>query len=319
MRILVSGSTGFIGSALTEALAARGDNVVRLVRRAPSGPGEVLWNPQPGRPGEAPVESGALEGLDAVVHLGGDPIAAGRWTAAKKARIRASRVDGAAGLARTLAGLNRKPRVFVCASAVGIYGDRGEETLIESSPPGTGFLAETGRAWEAACHPAAQAGIRVAHARFGMVLHPFGGALSKLLPIFRLGAGGPLGSGRQWMSWIAREDAVGALLHILATEALRGPVNCVAPEPVRNAEFTRALGSALRRPAFFPVPAFGLRLLFGEMANEALLASARVLPERLRETAYRFRFPRLEPFLRQALQGVSPLRTEHRISGSSGG
>lgn len=293
MKILVSGSSGLIGTEAISLLTQKGHSVTRLVRSKRTGHDEILWNPV-----ARILDSRNLEGFDAVIHLAGDPIAQGRWTPEKKASIRDSRVKGTRFLAESLARLKSPARVFLCASAVGIYGSRGEEVLTEESPPGKGFLPEVGQEWEGACEPAAQRGIRVVNARFGIVLSPKGGALRKMLPLFRFGLGGVLGRGRQWMSWISLPDAGGAILHALQTESLRGPVNVVSPNPVTNRQFTEGLGRALKRPALFPAPAFAVRLLFGEMADEALLASARVEPKRLKATGYRFRHPELEPALR---------------------
>jgi uncharacterized protein (TIGR01777 family) len=295
MKILVSGSTGLIGSALKQALVADGHQVAGLVRANPK-PGDVLWNPVAGTLNPAP-----LEGFDAVIHLAGDPIAEGRWNAEKKARIRDSRVKSTKLLAETLSKLARPPKVLLCASAVGIYGHRGEEVLKEDSSAGLGFLAEVGKAWEAAAEPAARKGIRVANLRFGIVLTPHGGALKKMIPPFKLGIGGAFGSGRQFISWIALEDAVGAIRHVLSKPEISGPVNIVAPEPVTNAHFSKSLGKALHRPAIIPMPAFGVRILFGEMADEALLASTRVEPDRLLSSGYNFRHKTLEEALRSML------------------
>jgi len=293
MRILISGASGLIGSALARRLAASNE-VVRLVRHRTAGDAEIAWNPDAGT-----IDAGALEGLDAVVHLAGENVGAGRWTAAKKARIRASRVEGTSLLARTLAGLTRPPRAMVSASAIGFYGDRGGEELDETSGAGRGFLAEVCRAWEAAAAPASEAGIRVVLARFGVVLARQGGALARMLPLFRLGLGGRLGSGRQFMSWIALEDAVGALAFVLENESLEGPVNVTSPQPVTNRQFTASLARVLRRPALLHAPAFALRAALGEMAEEMLLASARVFPRRLLASGYRFAQPDLETALRE--------------------
>ncbi|HWP35888.1 MAG TPA: TIGR01777 family oxidoreductase [Thermodesulfobacteriota bacterium] len=300
MRVLVSGSTGFIGSALVPVLEARGDTVVRLVRRPPR-PGEaaVAWDPQAGR-----LDPAGLEGFDAVVHLAGENVAAGRWTAERKRRIRDSRVEGTRLLCEGLARLTRPPQVLVAASAIGYYGDRGAEWLTEESPPGTGFLAEVARAWEGATEPAADRGIRVVRLRIGVVLSPAGGALARMLPLFRRGLGGRIGSGRQYLSWIALPDLTGAVAHVLGPAGPAGPVNAVAPNPVTNAEFAETLGRVLGRPARLPAPAALLRLALGEMADEMLLASARVQPARLLATGYRFRYPELEPALRALLAGT---------------
>lgn len=302
MKILISGSTGLIGTELTEHLSRKGVEVGRLVRAKSSASGpQVLWNPV-----ARIIDSKSLEGFDAIVHLGGDPIAEGRWTPEKKARIRDSRVRGTRFLAESLARLSRPPKAFLCASAVGFYGDRGDETLTEESGPGKGFLPEVGQQWEEACQPAAQARMRVVNLRFGIVMSPKGGALKKMLPPFRFGLGGRLGSGKQWMSWISLPDAAGAIAHALGNESLKGPVNIVCPNPITNQEFTLALGRALHRPAVMPVPAFAVRLLFGEMADAALLASTRVEPKRLKSTGYRFQHPELESALCELLGGVRP-------------
>ncbi|HYB42214.1 MAG TPA: TIGR01777 family oxidoreductase [Candidatus Methylomirabilis sp.] len=302
MKVVVSGSTGLIGSALVPLLSNAGHEVIRLVRR-PSDRGQAVaaWDPEAGT-----LDRAALEGAGAVVHLAGEDIAGGRWTAAKKARIRDSRVQGTALLAGALASLARPPAVFAGASAVGYYGDRGDELLDEDSPPGAGFLAAVCRDWEAAAGPAAAAGARVLHLRFGVVLSAAGGALAKMLPAFRMGMGGPIGSGRQFVSWVAIDDAVRAIVHLLSAETARGPVNVVAPNPVTQADFARALGRVLGRPTVMPMPAFGARLMFGELADEALLASQRLAPARLAASGFSFRFPALEPALRH-LVGSSPM------------
>jgi uncharacterized protein len=302
VRVAITGSTGLVGSEVVTVLSAAGHEVVRLVRRVPA-PGEkaVRWDPAKGE-----VDAAGLEGFDAVIHLAGENVGSGRWTAARKAAIRDSRVNGTRLLCDTLAGLARPPKALVCASAIGIYGDRGEELLTEESPPGTGFLTEVCREWEAASAPTVQKGIRVATLRIGVVLSPKGGALSRMLPLFRAGLGGVIGSGRQYVSWVALDDLVGIVLHALQSGELRGPVNAVAPLPVTNREFTEALGKALSRPTLLSVPAFALRLaLGGEMADALLLASARGVPRRLEETGYRFRFPDLPAALRHLLAGPS--------------
>lgn len=297
MQILVSGSRGFIGSALVPFLTGQGHRVIRLIRATPA-PGEaaIQWDPVAGT-----ITPQGLEGLDAVVHLSGENIV-GRWTAQKKARIMESRVRGTRCLAEAVAALAQPPRVLVCASAVGYYGDRADALLEETSPSGEGFLAEVCRAWEAAAMPAQQRGIRVVHLRIGMVLGAAGGALALMLGPFRLGLGGILGTGRQYVSWVSVDDVAGAIGHVLVTDSLRGAVNVVAPQPVTNAEFTRTLGRVLRRPTVFPVPAGALRLAFGEMAGEILLGSTRVRPAQLERAAYRFRHPQLEPALRDLLR-----------------
>jgi len=295
MRVAITGSHGLIGSAVASALRARGDEVVRLVRGESGAPDEVAWQPDDGR-----IDAARLEGVDAAVHLAGATLAS-RWTPEQKEAIRKSRLLGTGLIARALAGLAARPRVLVSASAVGYYGDRGDEVLTESSEPGTGFLADVCREWEAAADPARRAGIRVAHPRFGVVLAGGGGILAKIVPIFKLGAGGPLGHGRQYLPWVAIDDAVGAVLLALDRDDLGGPVNSVAPHAATNREFTSALGHAIGRPALIPVPAAALRAMFGEMADEALLASQRVEPVRLAGAGYAFRFGELEPALRHVL------------------
>jgi hypothetical protein len=297
MIIAISGSSGLIGSALLRRLEAQGDRVLRLVRSRPAaGANEIAWDPARGT-----IDATRLEGVDAVVNLAGETIAAWPWSTARKARIRESRLQATTLLARTLAGLTRRPRVLVSASAVGYYGDRGAMPLDETSPAGTGFLADTCVEWEAAAEPAVRAGIRVVYPRIGMVLSREGGALAPLLLPFRFGLGGPIGSGRQYMSWIALDDLTGAIAHAISTDALQGAVNAVAPRPVTNAEFTRALGRAVRRPVILPFPAFAARLVLGEMADELLLSSARALPARLLATGFAFRHPEIDSALGAAL------------------
>lgn len=297
MRIIVSGSTGLVGSALVSFLEAGGHAVTRLARpTSPAIQPTAVWDPDAGT-----IDAAALAGHDAVVHLAGENIAAGRWTKKQQARIRDSRVHGTRLLAETLARLSAPPKVLVCASAIGFYGDRGDQWLAETSAPGEGFLPDVCRAWEAAAEPARAAGIRVVHLRFGVILSGAGGALARMLLPFKLGLGGKVGSGRQYMSWLALDDAVGIAHHALVTESLASPVNAVAPHPVTNYEFTKALGRVLRRPTVFPLPAFVARLALGQLADELLLASARVAPRRLEETGYPFRFAELEPALRHVL------------------
>jgi len=294
LRVLVSGARGLIGSALLPWLRGRGHETGVLTRHA-TGPGEIGWDPAGGT-----LEARAIEGFDAVVHLAGEPIAA-RWTPVRKMLIRESRVAGTRLLARRLAELERPPRVLVSVSAIGFYGDRGDELLDESSPPGEGFLPEVCRAWEEATAPAAAGGIRVVHPRLGLVLTTRGGALARLLPPFRLGLGGPLGDGRAWWSWVAIEDVIAVLERALADEGLAGAVNVVAPAAETNRVFTRTLGRVIGRPALVPVPALVLRAFFGEMADGALLASARVIPARLQAAGHAFRFPGIEEALRHLL------------------
>jgi uncharacterized protein len=298
MNILVTGASGLIGSALIPLLTTDGHHITRLVRSQPR-PGDmaVQWDPARGS-----IDAGKLEGVEGVVHLAGEAISE-RWTAEKKARIRDSRVKGTRLLCDTLAQLPTPPKVLVCASAIGYYGDRSAEVLTEESASGEGFLAEVCRAWEGATEPARQKGIRVVNLRFGVVLSTAGGALAKMLPPFRMGMGGILGSGKQYISWITLDDAIGAIRHALLTEPLQGPANAVAPQPVTNEEFTKTLGKVLGRPTLVPLPAFAARLMFGEMANELLLASARVQPAKLRATEYTFRYPDLEAGLRHLLRG----------------
>lgn len=296
MKILISGSSGLIGAALVPALSGAGHDVWRLVRGTGSPAAScIAWQPEQGT-----LDASALEGFDGVIHLAGEKIA-GRWTPEKKERIRNSRVQGTRLLCEALERLERPPRVVLCASACGIYGDRGDEPLTEESVHGKGFLADVVRQWEAATDPASRAGIRVVNLRFAMVLSPRGEPLAAMLPLFRLGLGGPLGSGRQMTSWVALDDVIGAALHALATEALAGPVNVAAPHPVRNAEFATILGHALHRPALLPAPAFALRLVFGDLADEVLLASQHLVPERLQASGYRFQYPDLAGALRHLL------------------
>lgn len=286
-RVLVTGVSGPIGAVLLPYLESQGAHVVRLVRGPAQGADQISWDPL------KPISPGAVSGFDCVVHLAGESIV-GRWTDDKKRRVRESRVLGTQHLATALSQTLKGPRVLICASAVGYYGNRGDEILIEESPGGQGFLAGVSREWEAATRPAAEAGIRTVNLRIGLVLSPKGGALEKMLTPFRLGLGGKIGSGQQWWSWIHVDDIVGAVHYAMHAESLSGPVNLVSPHAVRNADFTQALASVLRRPALFPLPTFLARLAFGgEMADELLLSSAHVEPERLRASGYSFRFPEL--------------------------
>jgi hypothetical protein len=298
-KVLISGASGMLGAALRRQLAVRGTPVVQLVRRAPGGQNELAWNPA-ASPAVANPEP--LVGCAAAIHLSGASVAGHRWTEAYKRELATSRVDSTRALARLLAGLRTPLRTLIVASAIGIYGDRGDELLDESSAPGTGFLAGLCQQWEEAARPAREASIRVVHARFGVVLGNGPGALGKMLPVFRLGLGGRLGSGRQWMSWVSLEDAIGAILFAIENQDLTGAINVTAPNPVTNAEFTRALTKQLRRPAILPAPVFALRLALGEMADEALLASARVVPQALLTAGFRFVHPTLPEALAAALR-----------------
>lgn len=298
MKILVTGSTGLVGSALLPFLRSKGHEVFRLVRsQAKTGPTEIYWNPEQGID-----DTSRLEGMDAVIHLAGENISEGRWTEAKKARIRDSRVKGTRVLSEALARLSQPPRALLSASATGYYGDRGDEIVREGSAPGSDFLAGVCRDWEAAAEPAAERGIRVVYLRFGVIFTPKGGALSKILAPFQFGVGGKLGSGKQYMSWIALDDVVGAIYHALTNETMSGPVNIVAPNPVTNYDFTKTLGRVISRPTLFPVPSFAIRLAFGEMGDAALLSSTRVEPARLKESGFVFQHPELEGALRQMLK-----------------
>ena len=292
MKIAITGASGLIGSALQPLLQGGGHQIAPLSRSG-SGPS---WNPSTGA-----VSAGALDGVDAVVHLAGENIAGGRWNEVRKQRIRDSRVEPTRRLSETLAALPNPPRVLVTASAIGYYGDRGDVVVDETTPAGTGFLPEVCQAWEAATGPAREAGIRVVHLRTGIVLTPAGGALGKMLLPFKMGVAGVLGSGAQYMSWVAIDDLLGAALFCLTNEGTSGPVNVVAPAPVTNREFTKTLGRVLSRPTIFPMPAFAARLAFGEMADALLLEGARVQPVALQDAGYQFGYPGLDGALRHVL------------------
>jgi uncharacterized protein len=294
-RVLVSGVSGPIGKALVPSLKSRGYDVVRLVRGPASGEDQISWDPS------NTLAPDAVSGFDAVINLSGESIM-GRWTAAKKTKIRDSRILGTTNLAEALARTKHKPQVFVCSSAIGYYGDRADELLKESSAPGTGFLPDVCCAWEAATQPAVEAGIRTVQIRTGIVLSAKGGALGAMLTPFKLGVGGRVGSGRQWMSWVDIQDMVGGIHHILKTDLLQGPVNMVAPRPVTNADFTRTLAAVLSRPAVLPIPSAAVKLLFGEMGETLLLGSQRVEPSKLVGSGYPFRFRDLQASLSSLLK-----------------
>ena len=296
MRIVVSGSTGLIGTALVQALKLRSHEVLPLVRRRVAvGEQAVAWDPERGM-----IDRDGLEGIDVVIHLAGENVF-GRWSAAKKQRIRESRVQGTRLLSDALAGLTRPPQALLAASAIGYYGDRGDEAVSEWSAPGEDFLAYVSRDWEGATTAAARAGIRVVNMRFGVVLTTAGGALAKMLPAFRLGLGGRVGSGNQYLSWIALDDTLNAIVHMLLTSRLAGPVNLTAPSPVTNREFARTLGKVLGRPAILPVPGFALRIAFGTEGAAMLQSGQRVLPGCLLASGFHFGFDTVEPALRHLL------------------
>jgi uncharacterized protein (TIGR01777 family) len=294
-RILVSGVSGPIGAALLPSLRTNGCSVVRLVRGAANGDDQISWDPA------EPLAPQKVSGFDAVIHLAGESIF-GRWTAAKKAKIRDSRVVGTFNLSSALAQAQDKPQVFVCGSAIGYYGNRGAEALREESPAGAGFLAEVCQDWDEATTPAVRADIRTAHIRTGVVLSPKGGALGAMLPPFKMGLGGRTGSGQQWLSWIDVRDMVGAIHHILKNDLIQGPVNMVAPKPVRNEEFAKTLAGVLSRPAIFPLPAFAVKLVFGEMGEDLLLGSQKVEASKLISTGYPFRYRELRTSLESLLR-----------------
>jgi uncharacterized protein (TIGR01777 family) len=293
-RILISGASGLIGSALVPSLESHGYEVIRLVRQQTDKSNEVPWDPM------CPIPPEQVSGYDAIIHLSGESIT-GRWTSAKKARIRDSRVISTRNLSEALAKFENPPKTFLCASATGYYGSRGDEVLTEESPAGAGFLPEVCQEWESATEAAAISGIRTANLRTGIILSREGGALKPMLLPLRLGLGGRIGSGRQWWSWIHIEDFVAAVHHILQNESVKGPVNMVSPNPVTNAEFTKTLAKALKRPAIFTIPAFAARIALGQLAEEALLASARVQPKKLLESGFQFEFLQLAVALRNLL------------------
>jgi len=296
MKIIVSGSSGLVGSALMLALQEAGHESVRLVR-SQGADDDIRWDPEKGE-----IDSRRLEGADALVHLAGESISEGRWTAAKKARIRDCRVQGTKLISETLASLEQKPATLVSASAVGYYGDRGDEICDESSGPGAGFLPDLCREWEAATEAARTAGIRVVNLRIGVVLSTKGGALAKMQPIFRCGLGGIIGSGRQYLSWISLHDLIRVILFTLTEESLAGPVNAVTPIAVTNRQFTKILGRALHRPTIFPLPAIAARIILGEMADGLLLSSARILPKQLLDAGFPFFLDELSLALEMILQ-----------------
>jgi uncharacterized protein len=297
MKVIVTGSHGMIGSALVDALANGGHHPLRLVRSRPEGPDEIAWDPAVGT-----IDAGRMEGADAVVHLAGKHIGRPWWTPGYKAVVKDSRVRGTHLLAETLGGLDRKPAVLISASGIHFYGDRGDEILTEESPPGAGFLAEVSMAWEESAQPAAAAGIRVANVRNSVVVSPGGGALAPMMIPLRLGLGGKLGPGSQYWSWIAIDDHIAAIMHILTTETLSGPVNLASPNPVPNREFVATIGRVLGRPTVLPVPSFALKLALGpDMANQMALYSQRVVPRKLEANGFKFAYPDLEGAFRHVL------------------
>jgi uncharacterized protein (TIGR01777 family) len=299
MKLLLSGSHGLVGKALSKSLTKDGYEVINLVRRdRVYGKPEIEWHPNKGL-----LDASQIEGFDAVVHLAGESIASGRWTDEKKRRIRESRVLGTTLLSQALARLSRPPLRFICASAIGYYGSRGDEVLTEESRAGNDFLSEVCVEWERATQPASEKGINTCMTRFGIILDKEGGALEKMLTPFRLGLGGKIGDGKQWMSWIALNDVVSALGFLLESSSMHGPVNIVAPNPVTNADFTKTLGKVLSRPTFLSVPAFAARLAFGEMADGLLLSSAKVESKKLKDEGFKYRFPNLDAALSEVLGG----------------
>ncbi len=296
--VAITGASGLIATALRRRLEYKGVGVLRISRKPDTDDkSNIAWTPL-----DNEIDRNALEGIDALVHLAGENIASGRWTAEKKQRILKSRVESTRFIAETLSELQNPPKVFISASATGIYGDTGDTVADENTPPAQGFLADVCRQWEAAANAARDTGIRTVHPRFGMVLTPEGGALKKMLPMFRLGLGGPIGRGRQWVSWVSMRDAVEALLFLMQTPEISGPVNVVSPQSLRQKVFARSLGRALHRPAFLPAPPFVLRLLFGEMADQVLLAGCRIIPSRLQQCGFTFRDQDAETYLQERLR-----------------
>lgn len=298
MRFLITGSSGFIGSALVETLRSQGEEVVRLLRTQDNLPDDAIgWDPE-----REKYNLKDFEHFDAVINLAGENIASGRWTEEKKRKIHDSRVNGTKALCRCLAKLQDPPKVLVSASASGYYGNKGDEVLAEGNQNGAGFLAAVCRDWEAATEPAKKKGIRVVHPRIGMVLAANGGALAKLVTPFKMGLGGVLGSGKQYISWITLDDLLNAILFAIKTESLEGPINVGTPHPVTNEQFTKTLGEVLNRPTVMSVPDFAAKLAFGEMADEVLLSSVRMLPVRLREAGFTFKHPEIKEALREVLK-----------------
>lgn len=299
LTIVVTGASGLVGTELVRQLKEAGASVIRAVRRPVNNASDELhWDPKAGK-----IDGERLAAADAVVHLAGENIAGQRWTDSFKQKLLHSRTQGTLLISETIAAAERRPKVFVCASAIGYYGDRGDERLTEDAPSGDNFLADVCRQWEASCEPARAAGVRVVNLRIGVVLSREGGALQKMLLPFKLGAGGVIGDGKQYMSWITRDDLVGVIRYAVENPELQGPVNAVAPNPVTNREFTKTLGKVLGRPTVLPMPAFAARLVMGQMADELLLASARVEPTVLEQHGYQFDNPALEPALRRVIEG----------------
>ncbi len=295
MKVAVTGSSGLIGSSLVSFLSEKNVTVIKILRENPKD-NDISWRPEDGD-----WDSAFAGGIDGIVHLAGENVASGRWTRVKKEKIRNSRIEGTKRLCEHILKLPTPPSVFVCASAIGYYGNRGMEFLNEISSRGSGFLPDVCLGWEEATEPVSKAGIRVVNVRFGIVLSKDGGALAKMLTPFKMGMGGKIGSGTQYMSWVAMDDVTGAIYHTLVTDSLKGPVNVTAPNPVTNKEFTNILGKAINRPAVMPMPAFAAKLAFGEMANDLLLASTKVAPKKLSDSGYEFQYPELKPALKHIL------------------